>query len=300
YIVFSTLSDMIIYYQLDETLNRGGIIELFFILFSPIFVNRRFYWFACSACLAKYLYMGMIFQTTEVLIPLGIIIVLTVISYILLMRFITYVDAIGSSYSSQLEAVVKGAVASLELKDRYTKGHSDRVAAYSVIIAKELQKFSQHELNIFYYSCLLHDVGKVQIPDHILCKEGPLTKEEYEIIQTHPAIGADTMESIEGLVMNFEVIRYHHERWDGQGYPEGLVRDETPLLARITSIADAFDAMTSIRSYRHALPPEEAYRRIVEQSGKQFDPALVHVFQRCFPKIIEHYQTCNPHFPETI
>ena len=129
----------------------------------------------------------------------------------------------------------------------------------------------------------MHDIGKVNIPDTILTKSGKLTDEEYEIVKTHPVVGAKAIEDVEGIADNIAVVYHHHERWDGKGYPDGLVGEETPLVARITAIADAFDAMTSTRSYRPALPFEEAYKRILDGKGSQFDPELVEVFKQVYP-----------------
>ena len=129
----------------------------------------------------------------------------------------------------------------------------------------------------------MHDIGKVNIPDTILAKSGKLTEEEYEVIKTHPVVGAKAIEDVEGIADNIAVVYHHHERWDGKGYPDGLAGEETPLVARITAIADAFDAMTSTRSYRPALPFEEAYKRILDGKGSQFDPELVEVFKQVYP-----------------
>ncbi|HLT55103.1 MAG TPA: HD domain-containing phosphohydrolase, partial [Bacillota bacterium] len=109
----------------------------------------------------------------------------------------------------------------------------------------------------------------------------------YEIIKTHPVVGAKAIQDVEGIIDNIDVIYHHHERWDGKGYPDGLAGENIPYLARITAIADAFDAMTSSRSYRPALPYEEAYKRIVEGKGTQFDPQLVELFMRVYPTWIE-------------
>jgi HD-GYP domain-containing protein (c-di-GMP phosphodiesterase class II) len=114
-----------------------------------------------------------------------------------------------------------------------------------------------------------------------------LTDEEYEIIKTHPVVGAEALRGVQGIDENIDVILYHHERWDGKGYPEGLVGKQTPFLARITAIADAFDAMTSSRSYRAALPFEEAYNRIMAGKGSQFDPHLVDIFDKVFPEWVK-------------
>ncbi|HYK73883.1 MAG TPA: HD-GYP domain-containing protein, partial [Pseudoneobacillus sp.] len=174
-------------------------------------------------------------------------------------------------------------IATLEMKDPYTRGHSERVAQYALLLAEETGRYSNEELKSFNYACLLHDIGKIQISDNILMKPDKLTEEEYMIVQSHPADGEEVVKDVEGLKGYLSVIRSHHERWDGQGYPDHLKEEETPLLARIVSIADAFDAMTSSRSYRAALPIDEAYKRIIAGKGTQFDPKLVEIFEKVFP-----------------
>jgi HD-GYP domain-containing protein (c-di-GMP phosphodiesterase class II) len=163
------------------------------------------------------------------------------------------------------------------------------VASYALLLAQEIGKFSKEEQKSFYYACLLHDIGKVNIPDQILMKPGKLTKEEFEIIKSHPVVGEEAVKNVEGIKDSICVIRSHHERWDGKGYPDQITGEEIPLLARISAIADAFDAMTSSRSYRAAMPVEEAYRRIIEGKGTQFDPNLVEDFKKVFPKWVEFH-----------
>jgi len=211
-------------------------------------------------------------------------------AFFLLVRFQGYVRAISTSYDNQLQGIVKGVIATLELKDPYTRGHSERVASYALLLAKEFGEFSKEEQKSFYYACLLHDIGKVHIPDQILMKPGKLTKEEFEIIKSHPGVGAEAVKNVEGIKDCICVIRSHHERWDGNGYPEQLKGEEIPLLARVTSVADAFDAMTSSRSYRAAMPVEEAFQRIIEGKGSQFDPMLVEEFKKVFPGWVEFHK----------
>jgi ribonuclease P protein subunit RPR2 len=128
------------------------------------------------------------------------------------------------------------------------------------------------------YGFLLHDVGKVGIPESILCKPGPLTDEEYEVMKTHPLIGVQIVAPIAFLGNAVEVIRCHHERWDGRGYPDGLAGEGIPLAARIFSVCDTFDAMTSDRPYRRALPFDSAVEEIDRCGGTQFDPEVVRLF----------------------
>jgi HD-GYP domain-containing protein (c-di-GMP phosphodiesterase class II) len=134
------------------------------------------------------------------------------------------------------------------------------------------------------YGALLHDIGKVGVDLSILNKPGRLTDEEYEIIKTHPMQGYEIIKPIKFLQDKFAAIKYHHERWDGTGYPEGLKGEEIPLEARIVSVADTFDAMTSTRSYRKALDKEIAIEEIKKNAGKQFDPRVVAAFLKIINK----------------
>lgn len=287
FVILSIINDGFTYWGKGLDYASGNVVEVFIILFSPIFVNTRFFFVVFNGMLFKYLFIGVMLQTTEVVFPIVLVLVLSGIAYVVLKRFQAYVKAIKNSYDKQLEGIVKGVIATIELKDPYTKGHSKRVAQYAQILAKSTGMYSNEELNTFYYACLLHDIGKVNIPDHILMKPGKLTKDEYDIIKKHPEVGAEAIMKVDGLGQSIEIIKSHHERWDGKGYPEQLSGEGIPHLARVVSIADAFDAMTSSRSYRSAMPVGEAYNRIIEGSGSQFDPQLVQLFKEIFSTWVE-------------
>ena len=259
YLVPNLITDIYYYFGNADSYSSGNLVELVIILFSPIFINKRFFYLVTLGIILKYILVGVFIQDPVILFPVIINIILASIAYILLHRFLSYVKALTTSYDEQLAGMVKGVIATLELKDPYTRGHSERVAEYAMSLAKATGKVNESELHYFYYACLLHDIGKVNIPDTILAKHGKLTEEEYEVIKTHPVVGAKAIEDVEGIGDNLAVVYHHHERWDGKGYPDGLAGEETPLVARITAVADAFDAMTSTRSYRPALPYEEAY-----------------------------------------
>ncbi|MED1641533.1 HD-GYP domain-containing protein [Bacillus thuringiensis] len=170
----------------------------------------------------------------------------------------------------------------LGLKDAYTKAHSKRVAVYATILAKETKEYNQSSLTKFYYSCLLHDIGKMGIPNKILKKPSSLTKEEYNVMRTHPERGLQIVKLFPFISVDPSIILSHHEKWDGSGYPNGLKRHEIPLSARIVAITDAFDAMTSTRLYRTALTSKEAYDQIIKGAGTQFDPELINIFKKVF------------------
>lgn len=164
----------------------------------------------------------------------------------------------------------------IDAKDRYTKGHSERVADYSRAIAKRMN-LSEQEQQEIYWMGLLHDVGKIGIPDTIINKPGKLTDEEFHIIQTHPVIGVDILSTISEIPDISSGARSHHERYDGGGYPDKTAGENIPLVARIIGVADAYDAMTSKRSYRDVLPQEVVRAEIVKGKGTQFDPRCAEI-----------------------
>ena len=164
----------------------------------------------------------------------------------------------------------------IDAKDKYTNGHSNRVANYSRMLAKRLGEDEKTQESI-YYSALLHDIGKIGIPNAIINKSGKLTHEEYETVKTHPAIGSEILKSISSMPEIAIGARNHHERYDGKGYPDGLVGEDIPWIARIIGVADAYDAMTSNRSYRNYLPQERVREEFRKYRGTQFDPRVTDV-----------------------
>ncbi|MGG3468327.1 HD-GYP domain-containing protein [Neobacillus pocheonensis] len=283
YTFLTLLNDIISFYNHPDLYKSGNVVEVFWLLLAPIFVSTPFFRLVSIGLLIRYIAAGLILQTPNVFLPIVLIVILSLVSFILLNRFQSHVRAVKTSYDHQVIGIVKGVIATLELKDPYTRGHSERVASYALELAKECGKLREEELKSFNYACLLHDIGKIHIPDQILMKPTNLTKEEYEVIKSHTIVGADAVSKVVALNNSIDVIRSHHERWDGKGYPDKLKGEEIPYLARITAIADAFDAMTSTRSYRAALTIDEAYKRIIEGKGSQFDPKLVDEFQKVFP-----------------
>ncbi len=165
----------------------------------------------------------------------------------------------------------------IEAKDRSTRGHLDRTQAYGTALAAKIDP-SLCQTSELAYGFFLHDIGKVGIPEDILCKAGPLSGPEWKIMRGHPVVGAQIVSPIRFLGDAVQVIRHHHERFDGAGYPDGLAREEIPLAARIFSVADSFDAMTSDRPYRRARSVEVAMEEIESGAGTQFDPDVVAVF----------------------
>jgi hypothetical protein len=175
------------------------------------------------------------------------------------------------------DATVGALCQAVETKDLYTRGHSDRVSRGSVMIAREIGMHGDR-VEALGYAGMLHDVGKLGVPTKVLQKTGKLTEEEYAAIQLHPMRGLDIVREIGFLDEALAGIMHHHERIDGRGYPMGLAGDEIPEFARVLAVADAFDAMTSTRSYRGARPIDEAVAELRKWSGTQFDPAFVDAF----------------------
>lgn len=172
---------------------------------------------------------------------------------------------------------VKVLAEAIDAKDPYTRGHSDRVKRMSLRIAQGFG-FSEERLEALEYGALLHDIGKIGIKDEILQKQGPLSPEEYRIIQAHPLIGEKIVEGVEFFRDKVPMIRHHHEHFDGNGYPDGLAGEKIPLEARIITVPDAFDAMTSIRPHRRARPLQEVLEELEKFRGTQFDPQVLECF----------------------
>ncbi|WP_187274384.1 HD-GYP domain-containing protein [Paenibacillus sp. N3.4] len=188
--------------------------------------------------------------------------------------------------------------ASLEKRDAYTAGHSERVAKYAYHIAAEIKLIPDHR-QIIYLSGLLHDIGKIGIPDSILHKEGPLSEHEYLIMKQHPVIGEELLRGVYQFLpsltdnakkMIYEIVLYHHERPDGLGYPMGLNDKDIPIHSKIMAVADAFDAMTSNRSYRPAMTQDKAIDILREGSGTQFWTPAVHALEVLLKKNYTVYE----------
>ena len=170
----------------------------------------------------------------------------------------------------------------LELKDTYTGGHAERVASLAMRLARAAMIEGALPDESLEAAFLLHDVGKIGIPETILTKPGGLTDTEKRVLQTHPILGEKIVAPLGFPPVVAEVIRYHHERWDGHGYPDGLEAEEIPAAARLFAIADAIDAMTSLRPYRRPLPFEQAVKEVLDNAGRQFDPALCRLVDQVF------------------
>jgi len=190
---------------------------------------------------------------------------------------------------SQLTNVYLTTIESLALaidaKDQYTHSHIVRVQQYAMAIAEEMGLVAD-ELDAIRTGALLHDIGKLGVPEYVLLKPGPLTREEFEKIKKHPEIGAAILEPVEFPWPVLPIVRHHHEKWDGSGYPDGLAGELIPLNARIMAVADVYDAVTSTRSYRQAWSHERAVEMLRRDSGTHFDPVVVEAFLRVIDKVL--------------
>jgi response regulator RpfG family c-di-GMP phosphodiesterase len=216
------------------------------------------------------------------------------LSYELTIRKKLYKDLEIShkQFAESRTGTIMGLVRMAEFRDQDTGEHLERIKEYSILLADKLRTYPEYKdlvtnnyIEDLGMSSILHDIGKVGIPDSILLKQGPLTDDEFKIIQKHPTIGSKTITDIERQVnvnsfldLGREIVRHHHERWDGSGYPDGLEGNGIPLSARIVALADVYDALTSKRPYKKAFTHSEAYKIITESSGTHFDPVIVEVF----------------------
>lgn len=190
---------------------------------------------------------------------------------------------------------VRALIRAVEAKDRYTHRHSEQVAFYATQLAREM-KLNPKEIEGIHVAGLLHDLGKIGLPDHILTKSGTLTLEEFYLVQKHPVLGADILSNITMFEKEARLVRHHHERWDGNGYPDRLSYEETPLGARVIHVADSMDAMLMDRSYKSGCSVNAMIDELLRCSGSDFDPAIVSVavkWCRQHPDLLRHSEP-NP------
>lgn len=187
------------------------------------------------------------------------------------------VEQLKTAYKSSLLVLAQA----IEIRDQYTHNHVIRLNAYSNAMAKELG-WPEPRLETLEYGAILHDIGKLDILRSILIKKEPLSAEEWKEMRRHTEYGAFMIEAINYLAPALPIVLYHHEAWDGSGYPEGLKGDEIPEEARLLAVVDSFDAMTSDRPYRSSLGPSRAFEEIKSRAGAQFDPKMVELFIHCW------------------
>src|SRR6266851_2555962 len=191
-----------------------------------------------------------------------------------------HVEEVASLHMRTIEALALA----IEAKDQTTHEHLHRVRTYAIEIGKELS-LTENQLEALRAAALLHDIGKLAVPEHIINKPGRLTPEEFEKMKIHPVVGAEILERVAFPYPVVPIVRSHHERWDGSGYPDGLKGEEIPIGARILSAVDCFDALASERPYRRALSPEEAMKTLIAEKGRSFDPRVVEVMERRYVEL---------------
>lgn len=219
--------------------------------------------------------------------PLGIFIAVISKQYGLFPVFLFFGPLLLARYSfklyldmkKNLMETIEALSNAMDAKDKYTNGHSYRVSDYAVGVARTMG-YSEGKLERIKIAAILHDIGKIGIKDTILNKPGKLEAEEFTEIKRHPEIGAHILENVENLSEVTKIIRYHHERYDGKGYPESIGGDDVPMESYILAVSDAFDAMTSDRPYRKAMDVKTAKGIILEEKGKQFNPIVVDAFMK--------------------
>ena len=187
-------------------------------------------------------------------------------------------QAVDRQREIHLESI-RALAQAVEAKDPYTRRHSDQVAHYARHLGRAAG-LAEDLVESIRTAALLHDVGKIGIPDHILTKPGRLTRKEFAHVRRHPTLGFQILQNISVFSAEAKLVRHHHENWDGSGYPDGLRAEAIPLVARIVRLADVFDALASRRPYKEPWPPEQVVQAIKDGTGTQFDPALVEAFLR--------------------
>ena len=196
------------------------------------------------------------------------------------------VKAVRVSHHDLFIQTVTALAQAVEMRDKYTGGHTQRVTNYSLLLADKLglPAVDRRRLQI---GTPLHDIGKIGVDDAILRKTGKLTPQEYDSMKLHPLLGVSILGSIPGLAPILPIVRSHHERWDGSGYPDGLRGEDIPRLARVVAVADVFDAMASDRPYRASLPLDYAFNELAAKAGSQFDAVIVEAFLQLRPRLEE-------------
>jgi putative nucleotidyltransferase with HDIG domain len=268
----------------------GGVFILVPV-YALLFKDRHIYLFASLASFVLNIVLAVTFLFDSKQSMHQIVTMLDLLTIFLILVFLIYFIVKDLVWKTVMETkhmqTIAALTKSVEAKDTYTKGHSDRVAYLGELIAQSVPKIDS---KMVYYSGLIHDVGKLSIPDAILMKDSKLTEEEFDIIKTHTTLGAKICASLsipEEIVLG---VLHHHERWDGRGYPSALAGDRIPLIGRILCLADAIDAMSSNRAYRVALDIAWIRDEIARSSGSQFDPDIVQIALKHWDKIAASIQ----------
>jgi len=195
--------------------------------------------------------------------------------------------ALYESMVANMRSTLGALVSAMEAKDPYTRQHSRRVTNFSVLTA-QIMGLGLEQIESLRFAAYLHDIGKIGVKDYVLLKDSELSPEEFEHIKRHPVIGESIIKDMDLTEAERSIIRHHHERWDGSGYPDGIAGQEIPLLARIVAVADAFDAMTSDRPYRQAKNGSQAAEELSRCAGRQFDKEIVKAFLEMLTRYHPH------------
>jgi putative nucleotidyltransferase with HDIG domain len=278
-----------ILFYIDPTI--GHVVFYFTPIYAALF--KKFYYFVYTFFMTVFSYLVVLYlhPTFSLDLVYAVIQLSIFLSYIMILyyvfREILHKENLDSMYTKTMSALILA----IEAKDDYTRGHSNRVSVYSMILGEHLRNSGQTiDLDTLRVSSLLHDIGKVNIPLEILQKPGKLTVEEYEMIKLHSVYGADIAKKMEFPEPIVSSILHHHERADGKGYPHQLAGDKIPLYSKIIAIADTFDALTTNRSYRDPFTIEQAKHIILENSGTQFDSELIPHFIEVYPLFVAEAQ----------
>lgn len=278
--IFISIVASIVYYIINTVLMAKLLSLLTNKFFFTVWV-KDFKWAIINFLFLAFLGITM----SEAFVKYGYISLILFFVPLFMIRYMfkLYMDS-RQSYYDTIDVLVKA----LDAKDRYTAGHSKSVEKLAAIMCRELG-FSENHTEMVRIAALLHDIGKIGVNEAVLNKPGKLNDEELSIIRAHPQKGYEILKDVPALKRACLWVKYHHEWYNGNGYPDGIKGNEIPLEAQILSIADVFDALVSDRPYRSAFPQDEAYRIIVESEGTQFDPKIINIFKRAFAKYKEDF-----------
>ena len=220
---------------------------------------------------------GEVERSLQSLKGLGFVALTSIGLFVVALRYLRRVADSTARLSSAYDETLAGWASALDIRDRSTAQHTERVTTRTVELARRFG-FEGRALDDVRRGATLHDIGKMGVPDDVLGKKGPLTDEEWVLMRQHPALAVQMLQGIDYLRDALTIPRCHHERWDGTGYPDGLAREQIPLEARLFAVVDVYDAITSVRPYRRPMPSHEARATIEAGSGSHFDPAVVEAF----------------------
>ncbi|HHY80894.1 MAG TPA: HD-GYP domain-containing protein [Thermoanaerobacter sp.] len=279
--LLSAILAAIVYYLLNTSIVA---ILLSFLMNKPLMyvLSKEIKWAIPNFLFLAFL--GIVMSEAFIRIGYVSLILLFIPLFMIRYMFKLYMDS-KQSYYDTINVLVKA----LDAKDKYTAGHSKNVEKIAALLCREFG-FSESHTEMVRIASLLHDIGKIGVKEEVLNKPGKLTDEELSIIKEHPQKGYEILRDVPALKEASLWVKYHHEWYDGSGYPDGIKGDEIPLEAQILSLADVFDALVSDRPYRKAFSQEEAYKIILEHEGTQFSPKIINAFKKAFEKNREEFK----------